>query len=520
MIPSVVTTAPGIFILPPIDNNFALASDLSVTGATAVVMRRGVVGKPFTVTKADWEALCGRPLPMSYGVEAEGMRHVVDALDECARIQVMRVIADDAKFPVLRLKPLADESKSDETIVVEKDALPYGEEVTLQGDEFMVFYPVDGDPSTARKVVISPLDNTKERFRVQFREKIAGTYQTMAGETYIASLDEEAKDDLGRTAYLPAVLEEQNSKFRALVALDTPFKQLAELDDEFEGGTNGKKPSNQDFKKAWDVFRNPELMPDLMFAAGMYDADILAEAIEIAEGKLAQFRFDAPPQMTEAAALEWLQETNLNSYQIQCYHYPYKASDQWFGGKAVWGVSGSATSSKALCLNSPTGHLGVRGAHLTNAGERRGLINRRGVEPLHHTGKVDPVELVSARLNPVHNGTVIGDCLTVWNQENYQRFEHIGAILNDISHEFLKAAQIAKFEPDGLTLELLTELCDEICQARVQAGALVTPRDPQDGEEPYQIHIEQVELDLWSVTIAICPTGVARRIAMQPIVIK
>ncbi|MET4696637.1 hypothetical protein [Endozoicomonas lisbonensis] len=531
MIPSVVTAAPGVYVLPPIDNNFSLATDLSVTAATAVVMRRGEVGKPFTVTRANWQDKCGKPLPMSHGAEAEGMRHVKDALEGCDRVTLVRVIASDAKYPVIQLKPATGggepagkkaqkKAQADKDMDVVTEALPYGNDVKLADGAILAVWPKDGDPSDNRRVVISNVDADKGRFSILFQEKISGEFVNIPNESFVAGLGEDDKDDENRTVYLPALLEERGSRFRAAVALNASVSSLDKVEGEFAGGTNGGKPKADDFKKAWSMLGAPQLDIDLMFAAGQYDANVIADYLHIASGKLAQFRYDIPPALTEKAAIEWIRDAQINNYLCQGYHYPYRANDEWFGGKSIWGVSGTATAGKGRCLTAPTGRVDVRGAHFTNAGDNRGVVGRRGVEPLHYTDQVEPAELAAARINPVNNGAVIGDCLTTWNAENYLRFEHVGAVLNDISHEFVKAARIVKFEPDGLTEGALLDMCRDICDARVQSGALVTPRNPEDGDEPYQIMIEQVELDLWQVTIAVCVTGVGRRIAMQPILIK
>ena len=118
-------------------------------------------------------------------------------------------------------------------------------------------------------------------------------------------------------------------------------------------------------------------------------------------------------------------------------------------------------------------------------------------------------------------GKVIGDALTMYARNNYLRFEHVVAIHNRIMGDCLTAARFAKFEPDGLTKEILTRLCNEVCQKYVGLGALVTPRDIEaDGLDPFRVIITQQEIDLWKITIEFCPTGVFRRGAIQSVLIK
>lgn len=509
MISKFITEAPGIAVLPPIDNNYTTGGGDVAVGACAVIASKGAVGKIITATADNWEELLGRPMPMNQGTKAEGLRHLKDALDSLQYCYVVRVVADDAKYPSIAL-PVT-------TGAAAKSAHSYGTTLSLSTGHWLAVYPVDGDPSTKRRMVISDIDTTAERFTLSFQEQVSGEWKNLAGETFVVGVDVDDVDDSGLTAYLPSVLEERSARFRAEIAANVDFAVVKACEEVFEGGSNGGEPTLDNWKDAWDLLKTDDIDFNLCFAAGNYDPSAIAHMITIADGRLAQFRFDVPPWLTEVAAKQWLEDANLESYQASCFHYPYKATDEWYGGKSVWGLSGGATAAKAKCFAQPTGHAAVKGAHYTAAGEKRGLVNRRGIEPLHVIGKLQPTELVKARINPVAKGKVIGDCLNIWSKNNYLRFEHTTAILNDLCHEFLQAAAIVQFEPDGFVLENLQGLADKICKKRYEAGAFVEPRNPsKDGKNPWRITLKQVELDFWHIEVAYAQTGVARRIAIQP----
>ena len=133
--------------------------------------------------------------------------------------------------------------------------------------------------------------------------------------------------------------------------------------------------------------------------------------------------------------------------------------------------------------------------------------------------------MVTARLNPVitmaSGGACADDDLVMHFEENYLRFGWINDVLDYIDHRFVEAAATAKFEPDGLTREILHDLTKDIMDELVTSGALVAPRDPDtDGIHPYVIEITQPEIDLWHVQWFVCITGAARRIAGQPVLFK
>lgn len=508
MISKFITEAAGIAVLPPIDNNYTTGGGDVAVGACAVIATKGPVGKITTVTADNWESVLGRPMPMNQGTKAEGLRHLKDALDDLQYCHVVRVVADDAKYPSISLRKDGEATKASHT---------YSTTLSLADGHWLTIYPIDGDPSTNRRITIRDIDENTQRFNLVFEEMVGGEWQKIQGESFDVGVNVDDVDDSGLTAYLPSVLEERSARFRAEIASEVSFDIIKACTEEFEGGTNGSEPTLDNWKDAWNLLKTDDIDFNLCFAAGNYDPSALAHMITIADGRLAQFRFDVPPWMTEEAARKWLEDANLESYQASCFHYPYKATDEWYGGKSVWGMSGGATAAKAKCFAQPTGHAAVKGAHYSAAGEKRGLVNRRGIEPLHLIGKLQPTELVDARINPVKKGKVIGDCLNIWRKKNYLRFEHTTAILNDLCHEFLQAASIVQFEPDGFVLENLQRLADKICKKRSEAGAFVEPRDPsKDGTNPYRITLKQVEIDFWHIEVAYAQTGVARRIAIQP----
>lgn len=511
MIRQYISEAAGIAVLPPLDNNYKSGGGSVAVGACVVVASKGEVGKIITVNADDWEDKLGRPLPMSQGPKAEGLRHLKDALDKLQFCNVVRIVAADARFPSLSLSITKGTAPT-------KANHAYGTSLSIADAHWLQVFPIDGDPSTERRMTISNIDPTKKRFRLSFEEKLQGEWKAIPAESFIVGVDVNDRDDSGLVAYLPVVLEERSTRFRAEIATTVDFDAVVEnLEVIFDGGVNGGNPTVDEWKAAWDLLKTDDIDFNLCFAAGNYEPTAIAHMIKIADGRLAQFRFDVPPWLTETAAADWLASANLESYQASCSHYPYKASDEWYGGKSVWGASGAVTAAKALCLSTPTGHAAVKGAHYTAAGPKRGTINRRGIEALHMTGKLEPEQLVEARINPIAKGKIINDCLNVWYKENYLRFEHTTALLNDLCHEFLQESAIVQFEPDGLTMSTLQELGDNICKKRVEAGAFVDPRNPaKDGKVPYRVTVKQVAIDYMHVEFAYAETGVARRIGIQP----
>lgn len=571
---NIITNAAEITVLRLIDNTFKTGGGPISIGATCLMASKGLPFVVQQVTAANWESIFGKPL--SKKTEGmEGLRHLADAVNDCSYVNVVRVVPEDAKFPSLSLTT-ADGS-------IAAAAHDYGTALSLGAGVCLQVWPIDGDPSTNRKFLISNVVTDKSAWTTATAYKVDdvvtvtggrlicvadhtsataptlalpgtnwkvydGTYDNRFTITfydldsdgdeyvlegpYLVGLGVNDRDDMGSPAYIETVLEQKSTVFRcnydesvtwasALVGL-----KLASGDKTaFTGGTNGAFADDaervQQFKKAWDLFRNEQYLAYLMFAAGNYDGDVLANCLDIANERHVNFFFDVNPNLAPTGAIDWLKGLGLESRQAACYYSPFSANDQWYGGKTVWGVSGEAV---AACAKGDANFTGATpGVHYAPAGIYRGKLTRTGLTRLNDTA-INRDDFYTARINPViagdQGGAVIDDCLSIHYKQNYSRFIWVNRIANYIDHRFVEAAAYMKFEPDGLTKAGLTKLVKEILDQLVVSGALVTPRDPADGTSPYILKVEQVEIDLWLVTWDFCPTGAARRIAGQPRLIK
>ncbi len=518
----VVTSAAKIVVLKPIaDNTVSVGGSAAAICATVVVSSKGLPGRPLYVTGDSVESVLGKPQPMANGTNAEGMRHLNDALSECQYGYVVRTVGADARFPSITLPVSGAPIKS---------AHAYGTDIDVGSGNWLSIYPKDGSPSTDRRVSITDIDTGNSRFTLLVEEKQDGEWVELEKHEELGAKHEDLSD-MGLPAYAPVVLESYSEYVNCEIDSDVDFSALAEVEATlFEGGTNGSDPSIDEIKSAWDVLKHANYDFNLAFAAGQYDPTVLHHINDICEDLMVQFRFDAPPHYTEEQVATWLVDLGMgNSYQARCLHYPYKANDAWYGGKSVWGVSGAAVAAKARGYANTTAHADTPGVHFTDAGSSRGYIDRSGIEPLHTTGFTadeDKVEVKSnkrivARYSPVYRGREIGDGLTTYAKNNYLRFEWVVAVHNYLMHQVLDGLRSIKFEPDGLTRAGITRIANEECQKLVQSGALVAPRDSDtDGFEPYKVEIEQSEIDLWKVTLHICPTGAFRRGALQGVLVK
>jgi hypothetical protein len=516
MIKNTITNAADITVLKLIDNTYKTGGGPVGVGACVIESPKGAVGRAMFVTDTTWQQVFGKPFHPREGAKAEGLRHLADATKDCQGVQVVRVLAEDAAFPSISFM-------DDGTTT--QDSHAYGTTISVDLGVMMTVFPKDGDPSVKRKLNIASVDAEAKRVTLELLEPDSnGVDQRVESLTF--GFDPDDVDDMGVTAYVEAVFENQSTRLDVAVNNDTTVEGFVASVTAvtFDGGTNGSEPTPQDYIKAWDTFRDMRIDLNYLFAAGNYDPLVIGNMAEIGDGRHAQFYFDAPPSLRNAGAMDWLSDAGLESRQGSCYHGAYSFTDPFYGGRAVWGYSGAAAASRARSNAIFAGN--VPGIHYAIAGIKRGTVNRRGAKPLFGNDPINKDAFYKARINPIlanetGPGVVIGDDMTIHFKENYSRFGWVNSITNYIVHRFLQAASVAKFEPDGLTREILTGLTTDIMEELVTAGALVKPRNPDaDGDSPYIVTVEQLEIDLWQVTWEICPVGAARRIAGQPKLIK
>lgn len=601
---SIVTNAAAISVLRLIDNMFKTGGGPVSIGATVIRAPKGPVGKVTQVTYESWERTFGKPYPRKSietqsaeqaQTQREGLRHLNDAAKNCVYVNVVRLVAADARFPVIALRGVttdkgdwtADTAYLPNDIVtvvgltfitgevttvvpdfdlicvtahtsgsikptalsalwdaysissIVKDAVSYDTPVTAN-NYICKIYPVDGDPSINRSIKITDIDGDKERFTIKFYDK------TETGEEYLleywtVGVNPVDVDDMGRSAFIETLLEERSTCFRCdwnplmdWQDVSTTLTSLQALDTNptFEGGTNGGPPTTQDWKTAWDMFKSDNIAAYLMFAAGCYDTDVLQNCCDIAELRHTMFFMDIPCTKNLSDAIAW--KTNMPSSRFAALYYcPVAASDEWYGGKSIWGASGAAVAACALGDANFSGE--VPGIHYAPAGQIRARLSRTGIEFINPKDVLNRDDLYTARINPIvpgpQGGAIIDDSLTLHSLSNYSRFIWVNRIANYIDHRFYEMACALQHEPDRITRAGLTRGMEKILGDLVISGALSQPRatfmtSPYSlglvsiiGNNPYVFSVEQPEIDRWLIKWEFCPTGSARRIIGQPIMI-
>ena len=580
---STVTNAPGITVLEPIDNNYTVeAGDINISGCLVYATK----GRPFEPMKvygntSNLTDYFGTPLPKKME-GMEGLRHVQDAAEGCTYVQVIRVVDDAYRFPAISFLQVNNAeatawkdgkayvmgdlvSQSDKTWLCAEDhkatadlapgtdggnalwmeftgatensAHRYNDTILAGDGVVMVVWPIDGDTSANRKVRVKDVDTENKRFTLEFSD-LDSSGEEYVLETHTMGVSEEDKDDMGLSAYAETVLERESERFRIALMDNVEWKavepvlqmmestRLFDMPVAFTGGVAGGYPDTQTWLKGVELLRNERMPLNMIFAAGIYDLDVISAMADCADFRHIAFFYDIPGSLKSEEAIDWNQTIALRSRHARAYYSPYSARDIYRDGQTVWGVSGAAATARARG-NSIQSVGGVWGVHYSLAGPNRGYLSRTNLIALFPDDVLDLQAFYEARINPVitaegsGGGCYINDDMTQWFKTNFLRFGWVNDVLDYIDHQFYENAAQLKFEPQGLTIRGLQDMMEQILSKLVTSEALVVPEDTaRDGTEPYKITVEQQEKDLFSVTWDVCITGCARRIVGQPRLIR
>ncbi|UTM60417.1 hypothetical protein L4174_023830 (plasmid) [Photobacterium sp. CCB-ST2H9] len=488
--------------------------------AGIVISRKGRPYEPIAVTKSNYEALLGKAYHPSKGLVAEPMRHLAEAVDGGPGI-IVRVVPGNAKTPVIRVKVAENGSPT-----VENDALPFETAITLDeaGNEKIAFYINDGDALADRSVEMKIADENKygsNKYELLlYRKDTAGN--DGIEKRYIVGLDPEATDDQGGSAYLEAVLEDQNAPIRAIVGDITSIKNGIPR-TQFTGGEEGdlNTISPENYKKALSALSSSLVKFTHVLGLGCYDNAVIKGLIDISNKRRIGGFYDVNPRLSYADACKAKKDMAINEHRACFYHFPFDAKDPTYKVRAVWGLSGVAFRAKSIGIakTAPTG-----GYHYTPAGEERAIISRTALRQRPNAGEPDYELMYEVRINKI--GTteagylMIDDSLTSSVRENDLRFEQIVSVTDAVSRDAYVLANRLKHEPDGVTYDGAIKGMKRILEGYVSIGALVPPTDKEtDGEEPYKLMVDKLDKDLWRLRYALCVSGSARRFACEPIVI-
>lgn len=405
-------------------------------------------------------------------------------------------------------------------IQVSKDTIGPEETLTLEPDDLVVIAANDGDDSTSRSIVIS-----RDVAYPNLWDLVLYEYSNMGIPTMLEmvrfSLDHNEVDKAGKPMWLPLQLEATGSRLTALVRANSNFPAtFTEMQEEaFVGGYAGTLSSltPDDYRKALKALEMSTVNYTAVLSLGIYDQDVLTMLAQHARDVRVDMFADVPPAYDPIQAMQFAAQLGLGTFNnVALYHFPYSSRDVYTGDQVVYGLSGDAFLSKARGVVQVKG---IGGWHYSPAGETRGNILRRNIQPLFDVDEIDREEYVRLRINPVKAGlngmTQIDDALTTYMHDNGLHYQHVSSVMNALARDMFDICSVLKHEPgERLKSELEREI-PLLMNEYVRCGALVMPTDTMDDPAPYKFSVVNTGFDSWHVRYAVCVVGTARRIMCE-----
>jgi len=516
------------------DATLSTGSGGSSVFAGLVISRRGAPGKVLQVTASTYKDVLGAPIHPRLGLAFEPYRHVQQAV-KGGDGYLVRVCPSDMKVPgIIISKASVDENQVEEgetfnvagDYVIKTAQFGPHETPTLKDGELAIIYIKDGEASGNRTISLERDGEDNALLLLTLSEALSdGSVDQL--ETHQVSFDPEAVNDMGQPAWLQTMLESMSTRLGCVITSDDSegmFSGLTFSEVAFVGGSDGtfSKITAEEYLKALATLEAAPVNVTAILSLGCYDSTVIAALKDLAEAVRVDFFYDLSGNQTAVAAIAEAKGHGFGgSHQPSRYYFPYSCKDSATGMQVVFGISCDAFVAKAKGVAMVPD---VGGWHYSPAGTSRGIIDRQNITKIPNLDAIDLEAFVTARINPVKvaaNGDVyIDDALTTLSKKNYLRFQHVSSLMNAIARNFYELAEAIKHEPDGVTQESLTKGMTALLERFYAAGALVKPRDTSQGTEPFVITVTQLEMDLWQVEWAVCPTGTARRIIGKPILMR
>lgn len=410
-------------------------------------------------------------------------------------------------------------------IQVVKDTIGPDETLQLDADDLLVIAADDGDNSINRLISITPDVSYPQLWDLKLIE-VNNMGIASIIEMLRFSLDHNATDAAGNPLWLPVRLENAGSRLAALVKPNSDFPQtFTEMPAEaFVGGYDGTLStlSVDDYRKALRALEASTVNYTAVLSLGTYDQDVITMLAQHARAVRVDMFADVPPAYDPIEAMQFAASLGLGTFSnVSLYHFPYSSRDVFTREQVVFGLSGDAFVAKSRGV---TQVQGIGGWHFSPAGESRGSILRRSIQPLYSEDSIDREEYVRLRINPVAPGLngmwQIDDSLTTYQHENGLHYQHVSSVLNALARDINDICSVLKHEPgENLKISMEREiplLMDEY----VRCGALVMPKDTTQDAFPYKFSVESTEFDGWRIRYGVCVVGTARRIMCEAVEIR
>lgn len=590
--------------LNPLRDNSEIPSQDNSDQVFGIMMRatRGRIDKPFAVDRGNVFKRLGRGEPVRVSALNKAWVHVVEAVNNGAyQAIVQRLSTENAKIkylvasvgagailtatvaagavtavevtaggsgflsaPTITVGGPGSGAKVTVTVVdgaiatatVAAPGTGYTVAPTLSVSSEYSFAAQDELPETPFFFALKHLECFNDGIKVQFRaeEKTEGGVPVENGRIsmrildrddaalfeFEGSLDPDAKDDYGNTAYLPDLISGQTDALEVYVGAirtiqpdssaygyDSNFFPKWETSDVlvcFEEGGTGY--TTQDYMRSRELLQYTPFNYAYISAGDTESPALLAQLAQLAFDTNRQLRFDVPGNLNPEAAIAFVEQLNMGANQtahlMHAFWSPLKSDDPTgVNGKGYYGTA-TLNIAYACGRNAQTDSKGFAPKNYPIAG-REWPLRRTRVTQTYTPRDQELNALARAKLNPVmwevYTGGgryVFRDSLTCALVDNsLKKLISVADMSSSIDDAVTRFNKDTLQLPMSVAVKRMRDYLKTLFDGATTAGWLVPSDDPAMGGMSYRADVrpnEQRPYDRMDVSYWLRFDGVARQI--------
>lgn len=495
--------------LNPLRDGSAIPAVGNADQSCGVIMRatRGRIDRPFLVDRGSIVRKLGKGDSVRTNALNEAYVQVIEGLNNgIYQAVVQRLSSSDSVLSWLGITTAANSFSY--AVSPNKPEAPYllaVRHLECFNDGIVVEFRAE-----EKKVAGVPTAN--DRITLRIRDNSGVLLYEFSG-----SLNPDAKDDFGASAYLPDVVASKTDAVEVDVGVAGAAAVIAATSNAYGYDANGKQKwassglqvcfvegdldfAAEDYIAARQKLQATQFEFGYLTSAGSQSPALLAQLAQLAHDTNRQFRFDVPGNLTPDAAISFVEQLNLTGgtspHLLHAYWAPLKSDDP--SGVNPKGYFGTATLNIAYACarNAQRNAKGFAPKNYPVAG-REFPVNRTGVTQMHSPSDQELNALARAKINPVIYETYTGggryvfrDSLTLAPVENsLKKLISVVEMSTSIDDAVTRAAKDALQLPMAISVKRTKDQLTALFEGAESSGWLTPSTVPEMGGKAWAFEV-------------------------------
>lgn len=502
--------------LNPLRDGSAIPAAGNADQSFGIIMRatRGRIDKPFLVDRGSVARKLGKGEPMRVNALNEAYVQVVEALNNGAYQAVVQRLSTSAS------------------------AISWVSVATAAEGDGFTYDVTESEPEGPFLFAVKHLECFNDGIVLEFRadeKKVGGV--AAANDTltlrikdsggvmlyeFTGSLNPDAKDDFGSSAYLPDVVSSRTDAVELIVGVTGAQAVVAPASTAYGYDANGKQKwansgvqvafvegplefDTEDYVAAREKLQASQFEFAYLSSGGSQAPALLGQLANLAHDSNRQLRFDVPGTLTPDAAIAFVEQLNLSaatsSHLLHAYWAPLKTDDPT--GVNPKGYFGTATLNIAYACarNAQRNAKGFAPKNYPVAG-REFPVNRLGVSQTYALRDQELNALARAKINPVVYETYTGggryvfrDSLTLAPVDNsLKKLISVVEMSTSIDEAVTRAAKDSLQLPMAIASKRASDFLTSLFEGAEASGWLMPSAAPEMGGKAWAFEVKPNEV--------------------------